>query len=234
MIGFYIVGLHRSGTNYLKHLLYGNFECIEKNTQLNYSEFWKHSVNTFKSTNKDFPYIIIYKPIYQWVESIIYRKPDYGINVLRQTLDEDRYIKVEQDIEVTEFKYSLSDLVNLYRQTYENWIINSPEEIRNNSYVINYKDLIDDDKRLMILNQIKNKFNFNSRGPYVNISWGNVSQSTELWRRDKDYDKKMKDYYLNNNGLELDESHIKLIDKIIDKDFKESLDNHTNILNDGK
>ena len=44
----------------------------------------------------------------------------------------------------------------------------------------------------------------------------------------------MKDYYLNNNGLVLDKSHINLIDKIIDKNFKESLDNLTNILNDGK
>lgn len=227
MTKFYTVGLHRSGTNYIKELLFRNFHCSQINTEANYSQYWKHSINVFENYDKTLPFIIIYKPVYQWVESIIYRKPEYGVNMLRQELDKNRYIKVENDITPTVFDYTLSSLVNLYKQTYENWIINAPETLHKNSFIINYVDLLDDTKRIDILNKIKDKYNMKTKGDFNNVPWGYVSQSTQDWRKDKEYSQNMKDYYFNGKGLKLTEKEYKIIDTIIDNNFKIKLKNLT-------
>ena len=95
MVEFYIVGLHRSGTNYLYQLLKKNLNLKLINNQNNFSGTWKHSSEVFKNYKENTPFIILYKPIYQWVESIVIRKPDYGVNLLNQKLDKSNFITVE-------------------------------------------------------------------------------------------------------------------------------------------
>ena len=49
MVEFYIVGLHRSGTNYLYQLLKKNLKLKLINNQNNFSDTWKHSSEVFKN-----------------------------------------------------------------------------------------------------------------------------------------------------------------------------------------
>jgi len=155
VVEFYIVGLHRSGTNYLYQLLKKNLNLKLINNQNNFSGTWKHSSEVFKNYKENTPFIILYKPIYQWVESIVIRKPDYGVNLLNQKLDKSNFITVENDIVINweEKSYTLSDLVNCYKQTYENWIINLPKDIKERCFIVNYNDILTDSK-IDVINNI--------------------------------------------------------------------------------
>ena len=231
MVEFYIVGLHRSGTNYLYQLLKKNLNLKLINNQNNFSDTWKHSSEVFKNYKENTPFIILYKPIYQWVESIVIRKPDYGVNLLNQKLDKSNFITVENDIVINweEKSYTLSDLVNCYKQTYENWIINLPKDIKERCFIVNYNDILTDSK-IDVINNISKLFNIESPSKFKEIEWGSVSQSKQDNRKTEKYKKDILDYYLNNKTT-LSDDYLKIIDKIIDKDFKNKIKNLTNSSN---
>ena len=231
MVEFYIVGLHRSGTNYLYQLLKKNLNLKLINNQNNFSDTWKHSSEVFKNYKENTPFIILYKPIYQWVESIVIRKPDYCVNLLNQKLDKSNFITVENDIVINweEKSYTLSDLVNCYRQTYENWIINLPKGIKERCFIVNYNDILTDSK-IDVINNISKLFNIESPSKFKEIEWGSVSQSKQDNRKTEKYKKDILDYYLNNKTT-LSDDYLKIIDKIIDKDFKNKIKNLTNSSN---
>ena len=231
MVEFYIVGLHRSGTNYLYQLLKKNLNLKLINNQNNFSGTWKHSSEVFKNYKENTPFIILYKPIYQWVESIVIRKPDYGVNLLNQKLDKSNFITVENDIVINweEKSYTLSDLVNCYKQTYENWIINLPKDIKERCFIVNYNDILTDSK-IDVINNISKLFNIESPSKFKEIEWGSVSQSKQDNRKTEKYKKDILDYYLNNKTT-LSDDYLKIIDKIIDKDFKNKIKNLTNSSN---
>ena len=199
MVEFYIVGLHRSGTNYLYQLLKKNLNLKLINNQNNFSGTWKHSSEVFKNYKENTPFIILYKPIYQWVESIVIRKPDYGVNLLNQKLDKSNFITVENDIVINweEKSYTLSDLVNCYKQTYENWIINLPKDIKERCFIVNYNDILTDSK-IDVINNISKLFNIESPSKFKEIEWGSVSQSKQDNRKTEKYKKDILDYYLNS------------------------------------
>jgi len=231
VVEFYIVGLHRSGTNYLYQLLKKNLNLKLINNQNNFSGTWKHSSEVFKNYKENTPFIILYKPIYQWVESIVIRKPDYGVNLLNQKLDKSNFITVENDIVINweEKSYTLSDLVNCYKQTYENWIINLPKDIKERCFIVNYNDILTDSK-IDVINNISKLFNIESPSKFKEIEWGSVSQSKQDNRKTEKYKKDILDYYLNNKTT-LSDDYLKIIDKIIDKDFKNKIKNLTNSSN---
>jgi hypothetical protein len=231
VVEFYIVGLHRSGTNYLYQLLKKNLNLKLINNQNNFSGTWKHSSEVFKNYKENTPFIILYKPIYQWVESIVIRKPDYGVNLLNQKLDKSNFITVENDIVINweEKSYTLSDLVNCYKQTYENWIINLPKDIKERCFIVNYNDILTDSK-IDVINNISKLFNIESPSKFKEIEWGFVSQSKQDNRKTEKYKKDILDYYLNNKTT-LSDDYLKIIDKIIDKDFKNKIKNLTNSSN---
>jgi len=231
VVEFYIVGLHRSGTNYLYQLLKKNLNLELINNQNNFSDTWKHSSEVFKNYKENTPFIILYKPIYQWVESIVIRKPDYDVNLLNQKLDKSNFITVENDIVINweEKSYTLSDLVNCYKQTYENWIINLPKDIKERCFIVNYNDILTDSK-IDVINNISKLFNIESPSKFKEIEWGFVSQSKQDNRKTEKYKKDILDYYLNNKTT-LSDDYLKIIDKIIDKDFKNKIKNLTNSSN---
>jgi len=142
----YIFGIHRSGTNYLMNLLNRNFGKIhEKNTNNNYQPRWKHSVVVDEL--EDYPVFVIYKNVYTWVESILKRKCDDGHNIMLSVkylphyIDESRYIKLDDDVLYCDDRVSFEKLINVYRQFYENWMVNFPDEYKKNLFLISYEPL---------------------------------------------------------------------------------------------
>ncbi len=213
----YVFGLHRSGTNYLTSLLNVNFKkIIQVNSDGNYTPLWKHSV-VVDSTIGDYPTFVVYKNPYTWVESIIKRRQDDGHNIMLASkylphyVDENRYIKTDSDLSYYDGKISFERLLNIYRQFYENWILNFPKQ--NNLFVISYEDLLIKEKRDKILDIIGKKFNWDSPNNWLNSEPGTIPLS-------KDYTHERGEYYLNGKPKELSIEEIEMIDTIIDESFK--------------
>jgi len=214
----YVFGIHRSGTNYLMNLLNRNFGKIhEKNTNNNYQPRWKHSVVVDEL--EDYPVFVIYKNVYTWVESILKRKCDDGHNIMLSVkylphyIDESRYIKLDDDVLYCDDRVSFEKLINVYRQFYENWMVNFPDEYKKNLFLISYEDLLVEEKRNQILSIIGERFNWKSPENWINMNPGSVPLSRE-------YTQEMGEYYLNEKPRDLTIEEIEMIDKIIDEDFK--------------
>ena len=214
----YIFGIHRRGTNYLINLLNRNFGKIhEKNTNNNYQPLWKHSIVVDEL--EDYPVFVIYKNVYTWVESILKRKCGDGHNIMLSVkylphyIDESRYIKLVDDVMYCDGMVSFEKLINVYRQFHENWMINFPNKFKKNLFLISYEDLLNEEKRNQILSIIGERFNWKSPDNWENMNPGSIPLSRE-------YTQEMGEYYLNEKPRDLTIEEIKIIDKIIDEEFK--------------
>lgn len=217
---FNLFGIHRSGTYYLTSLIGKNFNGIKTNIG---RDDHKHILNKIETS---LPTFIIYKPVYQWVESIVIRKPIFCSYVNSLEIDKSRMIYPDNSIKINDSLCDIVRLVNTYRQFYENWVINNKNE---NLFVIRYIDLLQEDKRNKILNDINDRFNFQHDGEFINVDWGFVKLSNENYRKENDYHEQMLSYYLNDVGLQLDEYTKNSIDQIITNDFKQQLLLKTNL-----
>jgi hypothetical protein len=222
----YINGLHRSGTNYLGTLLNNNFsDIVGLNTPHNFGNEWKHSFIPSDKINGDVPVFIIYKNIYTWLESVIHRKIDDGWHIVVSTMTKPEYIRLENFITPEndfEFnyrnnKFTLSFLVNCYKQYFENWIFNSNPKLKDSIVLIKYEELLSDENRISVLERISEKLQWDKPKEWVNPKKGAISLS-------KEYDDERELYYLTESPKFLTEEQIILIDKIITEEFKNKLD----------
>lgn len=218
----YVFGIHRSGTNYLLSLLNKNFKkIIHANSDGNYTPLWKHSV-VVDSQIGNYPTFVIFKDPYTWVESIIKRRVDDGHNIMLASVylphyvDTNRYIKSDYDYKYYNNKISLERLLNIYRQFYENWMLNFPQEKQENLFIISYEDLLIEEKRINILEKIAKKYGWVLPDKWVNADAGTIPLS-------KEYTDDMAKYYLERKPTELTKEEVLMIDNIIDIDFRTKL-----------
>jgi hypothetical protein len=227
-----IFGLPRSGTFYLQSLFEKNFESITTYVKNKHSDkTWvKHSGNPIYMTPITF---FIYKPIYQWVESVSFRNTQFAkfINYRYEYFDKTQFIKTDNDFMMGGYELfycSLNKMTNVYREFNNRWILNTPSEIKDGFFVINYRDLIDETSRNQTLELINQRFNLGHSGPYLNSDWGTVPFSKEPLRINPDYVLDTTDYYLNNKIKYLNDDHINIIDTVVTSDFIQSIQNKTN------
>lgn len=231
---FNIVGIQRSGTFYTSSLIEKNFGLTQNNpdSPKDGQATYKHSIKPFEMTCSTF---VIYKPIYHWLESIIFRQAQFA-RIIENTLkhDESRYVHATQEIRIGK-DTSLNKLVNLYRQFYENWVLDASANNRQYLFAIRYSDLLTETSRVETLKKIKRRFGFLKTDAYVNSDWGDVSFSREPFRKKEGYQTKMEHYYLNQpKGNQLDDEQIRVVDEIIDPAFRSLLAARTDSCSPGE
>jgi hypothetical protein len=219
----YLFGLHRSGTNYFSSILdlnFRNFKLLNENK--NFAETWKHSIKVPEKM-ENVPVFIIYKSIYTWLESVIFRRPSDGEHLINSTkeheniLDRNRIVETKNDFLFYNEKISLNLLTNCYKQFIENWVFNFNNK---NVFIVKYEDLLIKEKRENILEKIKKKYNWGEYKKYKN-EWRNPEKGTVPLS--KEYNDDFEKYYLKGDAKQLKEEHFLLINEIIGKQFKERL-----------
>lgn len=194
---YYLYGLQRSGTNYLRKLIELNFHCYARNKKSPSS--WKHRLDIPENPS-GYPCICIYKNPYKWIESL-YRNPEdfFKRQKMFQCLNEDG-------------SYNLTNVAKTYRHWIETWVL--PAHIDQNIHVIKYEDLLKDKRKTLI-----------ELSPIIPVLFdsSNIKEPEKVLNSVKFTDEK-KEYYLKSKEISiLTEEQINEVNEIFDIDFIESI-----------
>jgi hypothetical protein len=187
---YYLYGLQRSGTNYLRKLIELNFNFYTRNKKSPRS--WKHRLDV-PDIAKDHVNIILYKNPYKWIESL-YRNPEDFFE--KQT----KFPCLNED-----GSYNLTAIAKTYRHFIETWVFSGVSSLN-----IRYEDLLENKPN--ILNSISHLFN-------ATFSKYNIIEPGTVLNSRKFTDDK-KEYYLKDNSLKfLTKEQLDEVNNILDSDF---------------
>jgi len=197
-------GLQRSGTNFLEGLMYRYFEVWCRNGGS--GPKWKHSLE-MAPFESDMFYLVIAKNPYLWIESIAFRNPmDY---LERQKL----YSAGEPtsaDLMAGPNKINVINTAKTWNHFYNNWkAFASYEKV----YCMKYEDLLVEEKRKSILEDIHVKFGCEWRIDPLKYK----KPETSILDRKQDTNKTK--YYLSERPKNLTDIQIRAISENIDQDL---------------
>ena len=199
-------GLQRSGTNYLEGLMYRYFEVWCRNGGS--GPKWKHSLE-MAPFEDDMFYLVIAKNPYLWVESIAFRNPMDFIE--KQKLYSAGEVS-SPELMAGPNKINVINAAKTWNHFYNNWkSFVSYEKV----YCVKYEDLLVEEKRKSILDDIHVKFD---------CEWRNEPhkyKSRETGILDKKQDHKKTEYYLFEKPERLTDTQIKAISENIDREIFE-------------
>lgn len=148
-----IVGLQRSGTNYVEDIILNNISvpCFLTHSHFDHSfskfhyysfGFWKHTLEP--STDIMYPNIdhvvAVYKNPMLWIESIAFRNPaDYPFSQRKYSA----FDHSANSISIGPKKFNLLNLIKTYNHHYESWILKS-HQFSSRLVVIDYRDLLEE------------------------------------------------------------------------------------------
>lgn len=201
-----IIGLQRSGTNYLEALVNLNFKDV----------FWcqygtlgtsKHKIefdSAFKEAlNPNAKLLIVYKNPYTWIESISNRNAvDYA------QMQQKHGIARKATKENHTFGRNNMDLIQLsktWNEWAQNWLVNTPLP----AIKFKYEDLLIENSRNNILNLI-GQYLEQENIPYLNPELGKIIYSSRM-------NEQMISYYLNMKPMSPDftQKHLDLVNQYI-------------------
>lgn len=213
-----IFGPQRSGTNFLESLLKDNFEDVKiRNQDSNY--VWKHCAypEKFKGklTDNDSINIVIHKNPYKWLESLMRYNADldnrYGGK--REEYKDLYKVVQEGDITVQDKRgknTNLGGACRLYNDFYHNW-----ENFKGVDVMwVRYEDLLVEESRARILQQIQNKYKLRKKK-------GGWAVPKKVGQSDQWTDQRQQDYLNMSNFDKLEQRHIDLVNKYIDNKLLE-------------
>lgn len=148
---YWVYGLQRSGTNFIDQSIQranpgssnGN-----KMAQTPRNPKWKHSINPPTDLPTNEPIIIVYKSIWNWIDSIISRQVmDYLRTQQTYKIEETDWIIESYSLAVKEkelHKFSINQLVKTYKLFYENWtqLLDT-----HNAILVQYEDILSDNQQ---------------------------------------------------------------------------------------
>lgn len=206
---YQIFGIQRSGTNFVETVMRSNFNKTKKNSQ---RLCWKHTITDPTGLDKAAPTIVIYKNPYTWVESIAFRNT---VDWLKTQTKYPAKAPTTPELTIGPSNLNLTNIIKTYRDFYQNWL---GREDMSMYYVIKYEDLLNQNIRDVIMEEICQKFWWTKtkKGPWAYPSRGSVSQS-------KDYSLDREQYYVAGKPEKLTEEHIKEINQILGEDFIRSM-----------
>lgn len=207
-----VLGIQRSGTNYLETLLTENFSDVSiQNQRTTY--VWKHHAypNRLRRTlsNENRIHFLIFKNPYKWVESLIRYNGDLSIRYGGRKRQ--HYFKYRlrrfNDIIIKDRRGRTTNLrgaLDLYSCLYTNWLSTHLVRI----IPIQYEKLLIDDFRESFLFDISKEFSLNARYSYF-VNPTNIRQSEPM-------SAKRKRSYLNQSSVQmLSDDHIELVNQRI-------------------
>lgn len=191
---YYLYGLQRSGTNYLRKLIELNFNYYTRNKKSPRS--WKHRLDV-PDIAKDHINIVLYKNPYKWIESL-YRNPEdfFEKQTKFHCLNEDG-------------SYNLTAIAKTYKHFIETWVFSDVSSLN-----IRYEDLLEN--KSQVLTSISNLFNVHATIDNI-IEPGTVLNS-------KKFTEDKKEYYLKDNDLKfLTKKELAEVNETLDSDFMTKL-----------
>ena len=175
---FYIFGMQRSGTNYFCELLDLNFSAEMLNPG---QRAWKHSIDLPTKWDSDKPTIVIHKNPYTWVESIVCReKRDWDKTQLTYPSSE-----VHENTDLMYEGMNIENIARTWRHFHDTWF-------SIDAMVVQYEKLLVEETREQILEDIVDRFGWESTSPSLDGSWSNVGAGVNLSSKFKPEDK---EYY---------------------------------------
>jgi len=122
---FFVFGLQKSGTKYLKTL-------IETNTDLDFHKdyAWKHDMDTSVYQNDDVIKFWITKSPYNWIKSVVYR---HRVDILGKY----RKYKLKSKDTMVVRDLNIQALMNVYNDYHKSWIDSGAENVK-------YEELLND------------------------------------------------------------------------------------------
>lgn len=144
-----VLGPYNSGTNLLVNMLSSNLNKDINLTNEGSTIVWKHIINKSKlrtiiDKNPNTLFIVVYKPLLNWIKSMIKRK---------YMLIWDKTIYNECEFKNRKFN-NIAHLYNSYYRMYRKFCKRFP-----NTIFVSYYDLIKKDTVLQYINEKINKFN---------------------------------------------------------------------------
>lgn len=196
---YFIFGLQRSGTNYLRELISANFNQTKMINEIVYPEndhhkYWKHSLDIPAGWDSSKFTFIIHKNPYLWIESIlIRRKVDFLKTQKRYPANDLHPIK--------HFNFNQINIINLaktWKYFLTTWL-NSDNLNPRIHMVIKYENLLDDQKRQEFLHTMHHltKWDIKPKDKWVNIQNGKVLHSPSFNNDSKTYYQKQQPEKLN-------------------------------------
>lgn len=195
-----VYGMHRSGTNWLQHLLknYKRENYIPVGTEPK-SDNWKHTY-TKQKFNHNQMYLYIYKNPYQWIESVSRNCED--IRVLTNKFKATNEFMIPADRRgIPAGNFDLHSLCSPYNESVGFWLEKSKEyDVR----FIYYNDLVKDTNHLASIAGLSNEVD-------------DVTLTSDIKSK---YQRKMtdgiRDYYLNETPSWLYDNVVEYISNTID------------------
>lgn len=203
---YHIIGIQRSGTNYLETLVKNNFDDVIRHASRG---VWKHSVDFPDLYKGDNPTIVIHKNPYTWVESIAWRNTvDWLKTQKKYPADES---PEDKDFCIGPKKLNMVNLILTWRDFHNTWHFNN--NLSKKLIKIKYEDLLIDKSREEQLELIQREFNWKKRtNKWVNPKRGTISQS-------KTYTESDEAYYIAGKPKHLTRKQIDKINEILGKDY---------------
>lgn len=160
---FWVYGLQRSGTNFIEQAVertYPEFGHSPTATSGYPSPYWKHSIEPAADLPQNEPIIIVYKSIYNWIDSILNRQVmDYlKTQTHYPVLDTDYIVKSASKARRKKeiFSFSIDQLCKTYTHFYQHYL---PLLRTHQAVLIQYEDLLTS-KRDSIIQQLSQHFNW--------------------------------------------------------------------------
>jgi len=200
---YYLWGLQRSGTNYLKDLIEQNLnaKCLNRHDWC-----WKHSIDQPKEFDpKSGKSIVITKNPYTWVESIAFRK---SVDWTKRQKTYPASGMVSDDNAVGPRRLDVEALAKTYAHFIKTWIMDNPD-----SYHVRYEHLLETRYRVMHLEKVEKLLNTKkSNSLWINPPIGSTSQSFDM-----NYQRIM--YYLDQKPQQLTIHQTQIINKTIGREI---------------
>ena len=189
---YHIFGLHRSGTNVTVTLLAKVFGVRAINNERTEADIYKHRFEPDPEWKPTAPVIVVHKSPYMWTESIFTRR-DMAFHRTMYEMRRD----CSAGIDVMEWLHSSDGTMQPYPDVrvqgriYETWARGWVIDTKLDVFRIRYEDLLVDESREKILDQIESKYGWTRTGKDTLLpKSGTVQNSPE-------FTDSMVEYYLN-------------------------------------
>jgi hypothetical protein len=202
---YHIIGIQRSGTNYLETLIRDNFDGVALYAA---RSVWKHSVDIPTLYKGETPTILIHKNPYTWIESIAWRNTvDWLKTQKKYPADE---APEDKDFCVGPKNLNMINLIMTWRDFHDTWHFNNNDSKK--LIKIKYEDFLIEKTREERLDAIQREFNWKKRhNNWVNPKRGAISQSRRYTESDELY-------YIAGVPKYLTKKQIDKINEILGKD----------------
>ena len=190
--GYFQFGIQRSGTTIVDRILRDNWQIWKANDHPDYAPDpyfpqpqmetnWKHHIDIPNNLPEEAPKILVYKNPYTWAESMAFRKGNGNGNWGQSWGHENLNLYPQpkpgwNNISVPgQGMVNIGQIMYVYQHWFNTWLPYA-EQNPDTTYVIKYEDILTDEGRLKVFNEIATKFGWETKDE---IKWVNHVGSSQ-------------------------------------------------------